>query len=141
MLKLLAFKWLLNELLVETEWSSVILIWWSVYIRFIESFPKFSFFKYIYSYDFPCNFNFTGKTVNFQSTDIIMEGLSVSVLVVFLRKVSSCFFFFPYFNKNVKPKCETPFTKLLKRLYLLYISNIRHSKWGGLQKYILLKNK
>ena len=28
MLKLLAFKWLLNELLLEREWSEVMLIWW-----------------------------------------------------------------------------------------------------------------
>ena len=34
-LKLLALKWLLTELLVETEWSEVMLIWWFVWIKFI----------------------------------------------------------------------------------------------------------
>ena len=40
MLKLLAFKWLLNVLLLETEWSDVMLIWWFVSLKFIRSFLK-----------------------------------------------------------------------------------------------------
>ena len=43
MLKLVAFKWLLNELLVKTEWSDVMLIWWFVWIKLIRSFLKVSF--------------------------------------------------------------------------------------------------
>ena len=39
----LAFKWLLNELLLETKWSEVMLIWWFVSIKFIRPFLKFSF--------------------------------------------------------------------------------------------------
>ena len=45
LLKLLTFKWLLNELLLETEWSEVMLIWWFVSIKFIRSFLKFFFFN------------------------------------------------------------------------------------------------
>ena len=41
MLKLLAFKWLLNELLLEIEWSELILIWWFFSIKFIRYFLKF----------------------------------------------------------------------------------------------------
>ena len=33
----------------------------------------------------------------------------------------------------VKPKCKTPFSKLLK-IYICYISNMRHSKLRGLLK-------
>ena len=36
MLKLLAFKWPLNKLLLEKEWSEFMLIWWFVSIRFIK---------------------------------------------------------------------------------------------------------
>ena len=43
MLKPLVFKWLLNELLLETKWSEVMLIWWFVSIKFIRPFLKFSF--------------------------------------------------------------------------------------------------
>ena len=42
-LKLLAFKRVLNELLLETEWSEVMLIWWFVSIKLIRFFMKFSF--------------------------------------------------------------------------------------------------
>ena len=48
MLKLLAFKWLLNELLVETEWSVVVLIWWFVSNKIIRSFLKLSFLTYLF---------------------------------------------------------------------------------------------
>ena len=44
-LKLWTFKCLLNELLLETEWSVVMLIWWFFSIKFIKSFLKFSFFN------------------------------------------------------------------------------------------------
>ena len=127
MLKGLAFKLLLSELLVETEWSELILIWWFVshYLKSVRirsysgpHFPAFglnreiygvslriqskcgkmrtritpntdtfhavliklsrSFFKFpflIYSNDSPCNFNFTGRTVRFPSTNIVMVAL------------------------------------------------------------------
>ena len=37
-LNFLALKWLLNELLLETEWSEVMFIWCFVWIKFIRSF-------------------------------------------------------------------------------------------------------
>ena len=45
MLKLFAFKWLLNELLLETEWLEVMLIWKFVSIKFNKSFFKILFFN------------------------------------------------------------------------------------------------
>ena len=44
-LKLLAFKWLLNEVLLETKLSEVMLIWWFVSVKSIRPFLKFSFFN------------------------------------------------------------------------------------------------
>ena len=38
-----AFEWLLNELLLETEWSEVMLVWWFASIKFIRPFLKFPF--------------------------------------------------------------------------------------------------
>ena len=38
MMKFLAFKWLLNELLFEKEWSEVKLVWSFVSIKFIKYF-------------------------------------------------------------------------------------------------------
>ena len=38
-----AFKWLLNEIWLETKWSEVMLIWWFASIKFIRSFLKFPF--------------------------------------------------------------------------------------------------
>ena len=51
--------------------------------------------------------------------------------------------FFPFanfLNKIEKPKSKTLFSKMLKG-YICYIaiSNIRHSKLKGFQKYILTK--
>ena len=43
MLKLLEFKWLLNELLLETKSLEVMLTWWFASITFIRTFLKFSF--------------------------------------------------------------------------------------------------
>ena len=61
MLKLLAFKWLLNELLRETKLSEVILILWFVSVKFIRPILKFSFLICFFSNDSPCNFNYIGK--------------------------------------------------------------------------------
>ena len=38
-----AFKWLLNEIWLETKWSEVMLIWWFASIKFIRPFLKFPF--------------------------------------------------------------------------------------------------
>ena len=96
MLKLVAYKWLLNKLLLETEWSEVKLIWWFGSIKFIGSFSKYSF-QYLYLNDSSCNFNFTGKIVPFPSTDIIMVAMFCFSSIFFLRKVSSSLFLLPIF--------------------------------------------
>ena len=43
MLRLLAFKWLYNQLLVEAECSEVVLIWWFAPVKSIRFFFKFTF--------------------------------------------------------------------------------------------------
>ena len=96
-LKLLAFRWLLNESLLETKWSEVMLTWWSVSIKFIVYFLKPFFLTGLFKL-LPCNFNFIGKTVPFPYTDIVMvASLFCFSSAFFLRKVSSSFFFFPFF--------------------------------------------
>ena len=114
MLKLLTFKWILNELLLETEWSEVMLIWWFVSIKFVRSSFKILFFKCLYSNNSPCNFNFTGKAVHFPSIDIIMVALFCFFSVFFFRKYHLLIFFCQFFNKTVNPKCKIPFSKLLQ---------------------------
>ena len=61
MLTLIAFKWLINELLLAREWSEVIIIWWIVSIKFIRLFKKFSLLN-LYSNDSPWNFNYIVKS-------------------------------------------------------------------------------
>ena len=55
MLTLIAFKWLINELLLAREWSEVIIIWWIVSIKFIRLFKKFSLLKSLFK-RFPLEF-------------------------------------------------------------------------------------
>ena len=88
MLKLVAYKWLLNKLLLETEWSEVKLIWWFGSIKFIGSFSKYSF-QYLYQLHWKnCPFSIYryhyGSNVCFSS-------------IFFLRKVSSSLFLLPIF--------------------------------------------
>ena len=98
---------LLNELLLETEWSESILIWLFVSIKFIRSFLKLYFFILLFfSNDSPCN-------------------LHLQISLFFLRFFHSerrhlVFSFVHFKNKIVKPKCKTPFSKLLK-VYICYI--------------------
>ena len=83
-LKLLALKWLLNKLLFKTELLGVMLIWWFASIKFLNE------------NDSPCNFNFTGKTIPFSSTDIIM----VAVHFFCLQKgITFIFYFFHFLIK------------------------------------------
>ena len=102
--QLLAFKKLLNKLLLETEWSGVILIWLFVSIKFTRSFLKLSFLISL----------FKRFSLQFASTNITF----------FLRFFQSerrhlVFSFAHFLNKIVKPKRETPFSKLLKG-YICY---------------------
>ena len=110
MLKLLTFKWLLSKLLLETEWSEIMLIWWLlletewseimliwwfVSIKFIKSFLKFSFFN-ISIQTIPFVILTTmEKTVPSPSTDIIMVAL-----LCFPYHLLFC----PFFKLNCKPK-------------------------------------
>ena len=43
-----SFSNIFNELLLETEWPEVILLWWFVSIKFIKSFLKFSFLMFLF---------------------------------------------------------------------------------------------
>ena len=55
----------------------------------------------------------------------------------FRQKSIILYFSFTYFfNKIVKPKCKIPFSKLLYISYLICTSNVRPSKFRGIQNYI-----
>ena len=84
MLKLLAFKWLLNELLLETEWSELMFIWWFVSIKFIRSFLKFSFCNAFLTISLVISTWF-GKTVPFRSTGIIQFKIFKTAELLFRR--------------------------------------------------------
>ena len=93
-LKLLAFKYFLNEVLLKTECTKVMLISWFVWIECITSFSKFSFLISFFKW-FPSNFNFIGKTVPFPSTDIMIlkesywnSSLEVSLWTLKDRSIS-----------------------------------------------------
>ena len=93
MLKRLAFKWLLNKLLLEIEWSEVKLIWWFISIIFTKSFRKFFFNIFIQNYS-SCNFNYIStKTVTFPSTDFIMVTIFGFSSIFFSDRYHLLFFF------------------------------------------------
>ena len=82
MLKLLAFKWLLNELLLETEWSEIMFIWWFVSIKFIRSFLKFSF----------CNvFLMISLAISTSLEKLSLFDQQISFSLKFLKPLSYCF--------------------------------------------------
>ena len=91
MLKFLALKLFLKELLLETEWSEIMLIWWFVSVKFIRSFLKFSF-KYIPLNYSPWNFNFTRKIVPFASTEHHYGGSILFTFSFFSQKGTISFF-------------------------------------------------
>ena len=95
-------------LLLETEWSEVMLMWWFVSIKFNRCFLKFSFLLSLFK-RFLVISNVTGKTVPLPSKDVTF------FLWYFTQK---CIIFFfsvaHFFNRIVKTKCKTPFSKLLK---------------------------
>ena len=123
MLKLLAFKWPLNKLLLEKEWSEFMLIWWFVSIRFIKSFLKFSWLISLFK-----QFSFTEKTVHFPSTDIIMVALLC---------FSSAFFALLFFlNKIVKPRCKIPRVNCLKVVFTIFFYYKVFKNKRLFQKYV-----
>ena len=99
MLKLLAFKWLLNELLLETEWSEAILIWRFVSIKFIRTFLKFSFLVFLFKW-FPMKFQLHWRTCLFSIYRYHYGSTVCFPSAFFLRNVSSSYSFFgPFFKK------------------------------------------
>ena len=121
MSKLLAFKWLLNELLPEIEWSKVMLMWWFVSSKFLRSFLKFSFLISLFK-RFPLWFQLHWKNCPYSICRYYQRlALFCFSSVFFPQKGIIFFFVFAHFlNKIVKPNCKTPFSKLLKG-YICYI--------------------
>ena len=105
-----------------------------------QIFLKIPFCKYLYSNDFLSDFNFTGKTVPFSSTHIIMVTLCYFSSVFFSSEISHLLYFFVHcFNNIVKSKWKTLFSKLLKG-YVCYLFIIQGmQKLRVLQKYITSK--
>ena len=112
-------------LLLETEWSEVMLIWWFVSIKSIKSFLKFSFFN-IFIQTIPLVISISLEKLSpLPSTDIIMVTLFCFSSVFFSsERYHFLFFFYHFFNKMVKPKCKTPFSKFIFAIFL--ISGIQH---------------
>ena len=101
-LKLLASKWLFNELLLEAERSEVTLILRFVSIKFIGSFSKVSLLMSLYkrfSLKFQLHWKniYIYRNVLFPSIDIIKIALHYFYSVFFLRKVLSYSFLLPIF--------------------------------------------
>ena len=91
MLKLSFFKWLLNESLLETKWSEVMLIWWFVSMKLIGTFLKFSFLICLLK-RFPSQFQLHLKNCLFSIYRYHYGKIILFFLFFFLRKVSSFFF-------------------------------------------------
>ena len=77
---------------IEIERSEVMLIWWFFSIKSIRCFQN-SLFKYLYSKMSPSNFKFTGKTVPFPTTNIIM----ITLLWFFFCFISPEIYHLPFF--------------------------------------------
>ena len=121
MLKLLVFIRVLNELLLETEWSEVIIIWWFGLIKFIRSFltlfSLISLFK-----RFPLQLQLHWKNCPF-SIYRYHYGSTVLFSLRFCFTQTGTIFYFSFvnfLNKIAKPNCKTPFIKLRKD-YICYI--------------------
>ena len=107
MLKRLLFKEFLNELLLETELSEVMLIWWYVSIKLIRSFSKFSFLMSLFK-------RFLVIFTLLEEQSLFHLQISHSSSGFFTQNGIIFFFSFAHFNEIVKPKCTAPFSKLLK---------------------------
>ena len=106
MVKLLLFKWLLNELLVETEWSEIMLFWWLVWIILISSFLKISF-QYIYSNKAMYLVISTSlEKLSLFHLQISCHGSTVLLFFCFFSLECLIFFFsfFQFFKRNCKTK-------------------------------------
>ena len=109
--KLLVFKRLLNELLVETEWSEVmlIMIWWFVWIKFIRSFLKISFLIHLFK-RVPLKFQLQWKNCPFSidryhyGSTVLLTSIFFSSEIVIFFFSEIWFFFLPFFVKTCKIK-------------------------------------
>ena len=95
MLKLLAFKWLLNELLLETKLSEAMLIWWFVSIKFVGPFLKFSFLTWFFK-RFPLYFQHHCKNCPF-SIYRYHCGSTILLFFCFFPEKGIIFFVLPIF--------------------------------------------
>ena len=109
MLKLLAFNWLLKELLLR---GLVILV---IFLnQIIRSFLKFSFLISLFKL-FPLQFPSHWKNYLFSIYRYHYGNTNLFFFWVFPQKGIIFFFSFAHlFNKIVKSKCKTPFSKFLK---------------------------
>ena len=119
MLKLLAFKWLLFELLLETELR---LILWFSPIKLIGSFLKFKVKVFnIFIQTIPLQLHLKNiyiyRNVPFPSTDVMMVALFCFSSVF---SSESCHLFLNFLNKIVKSSYKTAFSKFHKG-YICYI--------------------
>ena len=102
MLKFLPFKRLLNELLLETNWFEVMLIWLFVSINFIRSFFKILFFD-IFIQTIPLVISTLPETLSlFQLQISLWLSNFIFPPVFLLRKVSSSFFHLPFLSLRVE---------------------------------------
>ena len=106
--KNMAFLWLLDELLLETEWSEVI-IWWFVSIKLIKYFFIFSFLISLFKWSIHCK-NCPFSIYRYHYGSMVLFFLCF----FFIRKAPSFCFFVHFLNKVVKIKYKTPFSKLYK---------------------------
>ena len=93
MLQDVVFKRLLNELLLKTEWSEVMLIWCFISIKFIRSFLKFYFLIFLFK-QFPLQFQLNWRNCTFS---IYRYHYDSTVLFFFcLMSQKSIIFVFSY---------------------------------------------
>ena len=119
--KLLVFQWLLNELLLEIEWSEVMLIKWLVSIQIIMSFIIFLFFFNIFIHTIPFVISTSLEKLSVFHLQVSSWQHCFVYLLFFSQKGIIFFFVFVHFLiKLVKPKCKTRFSQLLKG-YICYI--------------------
>ena len=112
MLKRLAFKWLLNKLLLEIEWSEVKLIWWFISIIFTRSFRKFAFLIYLF------------KTIPLVISTTFQQKLSLFHLQISFQPqgVTQLLLIFFQFQPGVAYKSIAYKKNLIKHLFLKFVN-------------------